>query len=69
MSMNQIRKTRGVPAKRGGRVKFTGCEIPKFGTIRSAKHGYLMIVLDGEKHTRPYHPTWKLEYLESSSVQ
>lgn len=63
--MTQIRQTRGVPAKRGGRVKYTGHldGRPREGTIKSAKDGYLYIILDGEKFARPYHPTWKLEYL------
>ncbi len=58
-----IREGRGVPAKRGGRVRYTGGKSPQLGTIRSAKNGYLRIQLDGEKYIGSYHPTWELEYL------
>lgn len=62
--MNYIRRTYGVPAKRGGRVRYTGgLKGPRFGTIRSARGGYLRIQLDGDKWTGNYHPTWELEYL------
>jgi len=67
MSMANIRRTRGVPAKRGGRVIYTGRGEPLKGTIRSARGGYLMILLDGEKHAGAYHPTWELEYLKAKS--
>lgn len=61
--MEQIRRTRGVPAKRGGRVRYTGGKTPQFGTIRSARNGYLRIMLDGGNFPLPFHPTWELEYL------
>lgn len=57
--MDYIRRTYGVPAKRGGRVEYAG----KLGTIKSASGAYLMILLDGEKIVKPYHPTYKLKYL------
>ncbi len=62
MSIEQIRKTRGVAAKRGGRVTYTGGEKPVGGTIKSARGGYLMILLDGDKHPKTFHPTWELKY-------
>lgn len=63
--MAQIRESRQVPAKRGGRVRYTGGQDgPRFGTIKSARGGYLMILLDGDKFARTFHPTWELEYLE-----
>lgn len=39
MSMDYIRKTYGVPAKRGGRVIYTGSALHKAigGTIKSAR--------------------------------
>ena len=61
MSMEQIRKTRGVPAKRGMRVFYESKQ--RFGTIKSASGGYLRILLDGDKYAGNYHPTWKLKYL------
>ncbi|MEV0367544.1 hypothetical protein [Nocardia fusca] len=62
MSMQYVRWYYGVPAKRGGRVRYTGEGEPRLGTITSADHR-LRIRLDGEKHTRIFHPTWELEYL------
>lgn len=63
MSMEYIRKTYDVPAKRGGRVEYTGRGRSDFGTIRSARGGYLRIQIDGFKHALSFHPTWKLRYL------
>ena len=64
MSMEQIRKSRGVPAKRGGRVLYKGkVNNWREGTIVGARGGYLQIRLDGDKHAGSYHPTWMLEYL------
>ena len=53
-----------VPARRGGRVEYTGCGKSELGTITSAANGRLNIRLDGVKHTMPFHPTWKLRYLD-----
>lgn len=60
--LERIGKTRNVPAKLGGKVIYTGTGAPQSGTITGAKHGYVMIRLDGEKLAKPYHPTWELEY-------
>ncbi len=64
MSLHWIRKTYGVPARRGFRVEYTGRPAPILGTITGANGGRLKIRLDGEKHSRSYHPTWELRYLE-----
>ncbi|MBN8955000.1 MAG: hypothetical protein J0H17_00070 [Rhizobiales bacterium] len=64
MSIAWIRKAYGVPAKRGGRVEYTGEGKPEFGTIAGAKGSHLSIKLDSCKHTMPFHPTWKIRYLE-----
>ncbi len=62
--VDYIRRYYGVNAKRGGRVRYTGGQKgERFGTIKSARGGYLRIVLDGDKHAGNFHPTWKLEYL------
>lgn len=63
MSLAYIRDYYGVPAKRGGRVLYTGCGQEEYGTIKSANGAHLNILLDGHKHVNPFHPTWKLEYL------
>ncbi|WP_426237377.1 hypothetical protein [Pseudomonas sp. TWP3-2] len=62
MSMEYVRKSYGVPAKRGMRVLYTGCGRHEYGTIRSARNGRLMIRLDASKLTMPFHPTWELAY-------
>lgn len=64
MSLQWIRKHYGVPAKRGGRVEYAGGKKPEFGTIAGASGSRLSIRLDGVKHTMPFHPTWKLRYLD-----
>lgn len=64
MSMKHVRKAYSVPAKRGGRVEYTGEGKPELGTICSASNGRLNIRLDRFKHAMPFHPTWELRYLE-----
>lgn len=59
MSATYIRNYYKVPAKRGMRVVANG----RPGTIVSFPGAYLGIRLDGEKRTRRYHPTWRIEYL------
>lgn len=55
-----VRRTYGVPAYNGVRVIAYG----KPGTIvkPQAPDHYVHILLDGEKHDRPYHPTDDIEY-------
>ena len=70
MSMEYIRKTYGVPARRGARVEYFPDKVghaPWRGTITSASGGYLHIRRDGDKHTYPadFHPEWGLTYLDS----
>lgn len=59
--MDWIRKTYGVDARRGMKVKVDG----KAGVIVSAKNGYIMVRFDGKKRSEPCHPTWRVEYEES----
>lgn len=66
MSIDWVRKTYSVPAKVGGRVEYTGDGKSEFGTITSATNGRLNIRLDGIKHPMPFHPTWKLRYLDAT---
>ena len=64
MSMACIRKTYGVPAKRGGRVVYLEGEKRRtLGIITGARYGYLRIRLDGVSYSQNYHPTYNLEYL------
>ncbi len=64
MTIAWVRKSYDVPAKRGGRVEYTGGDKPKFGTITGATGPHLRIRLDGACWSRPFHPTWKLRYLD-----
>jgi hypothetical protein len=66
MSMEYIRKHYGVPAKRGGKVRFApygnrylACE----GVIVGSRGAHLKIRMGDEKRAGIYHPTCDLEYL------
>ncbi|TJW49399.1 MAG: hypothetical protein E5X65_33920 [Mesorhizobium sp.] len=65
MSMDWVRTYYGVPAKRGGRVEYTGEGKPELGTICSASNGRLNIRLVRFKHPMPFHPLWELRYLDA----
>jgi len=64
MSLAYIRAAYGVPAKRGGRVKYGD----QYGTITSARGPYLRVRFEGETYPRLLHPTWHVEYLHAESV-
>lgn len=57
-----IRSYYGVPAKKGGKVVFDG----KPGVITGYRNASLLVRLDGEKHSVPVHPTWRMEYLDGA---
>lgn len=63
MSMKYIRERYGVPAKKGGRVRYTGGDKPIEGTITSTDGPHLRIRLDGNRWVDYFHPVWELEYL------
>lgn len=70
-SFSYINSTYKLNVKRGTRVRYTGSKAAKsvgglLGTITSASGTYLMIRLDGEKKSQPYHPTWELEVLKDA---
>lgn len=68
MSMEWVRSTYGVPAKRGGRVRLLdgfGAAAGKEGTITSATNR-INVRLDDDGYASPFHPTWELEYLDPS---
>ncbi|WP_377297495.1 hypothetical protein [Rhizobium sp. SGZ-381] len=70
MSMEWVRKNYGVPAKRGGRVEYTGDKSgPRLGTITASVGPRIRIRLDGDKDALIYHPTWELRYLDAPSPQ
>ena len=68
MSIDWIRRQYGVPAKKGGRVEYTGGGNVQPGTIKSASGPHLMILLDGSRHAMPFHPTWELRYLDAEDA-
>jgi len=62
MTLKYIRETYKVPANRGERVViFSGQK----GTIKSARGGHLMILVDGQKIAKPFHPTWNIDYFSN----
>lgn len=68
MSLKYIRATYGVPAKRGGQVRYTNERGDIINcTIKSAKGGRLRVLIDDRvPHYRGrllLHPTWHVEYL------
>ena len=69
MSMDYIRTTYGVPAKRGGRIAY-GCEGIglRTGTIIGSRGGYLRIRLDGDKVARNYNPDWNMIYMTPNAA-
>ncbi len=71
MSMKWIRENYDVPAKRGGRVIYTGGKTDERATIMSARNGSLRIRFDGSAHTHPlpFHPTWELRYLDAATIR
>ena len=62
MSMQYIRKYYGVPAKRGGRIVYTGGYLPREGTIVGSIGAHLKLRLDGDNKASAFHPTWEIEY-------
>lgn len=69
MSLAYVRKAYQVPAKRGGRVRYTGEGRDEFGTIVGAAGGHLRIRLDGVRHSMPFHPTWEIKYLNPEALR
>jgi len=64
--MDYVRAMYAVPARRGGRVLVNGWP----GRITSAgPGGRLRILMNGEKHTRVFHPTDPaLKYIERAAA-
>ena len=64
MSMPEIRRRYGVPAKRGARVTFEG----KGATITSARGHHLRLRFDDPRVAEPvggiFHPLWEIDYLD-----
>lgn len=74
MSMDDIRNTYGVPAKRGMRVRYTDQSGAIWnGRITSARNQYLRVLVDdrvdGYRGRLLLHPTWRVEYLKVPHAQ
>lgn len=67
MSIDYIRDTYRVPAKIGGRVRYTGDGAPQIGTIVGSRNAHIMVLIDGDAKPAEYHPTWEMEYLPEES--
>lgn len=69
MSMEYIRRTYGVPAKRGNKVAFnpTGY-VRSIGVIIGSRGQYLRVRWDGDGATHTLHPTWRVEYLKTPNA-
>ena len=61
MSLAYIRKSYGVPAKRGAKVLYQG----KPAVITSGPRSYLRLRFEHETRAtrKVYHPTWQIQYL------
>jgi hypothetical protein len=64
MTAAYVRDYYKVPAKRGMRVVADG----KPGVITGFAGARLRIRLDGEKHSAPWHPTWRIHYLTADGI-
>ncbi len=66
--MRYIRDTYKVPAKCGGRLRFTpdGNQLLAHeGVIVGSRGAYLRVRMENQKRVGTYHPTWEIEYLET----
>jgi hypothetical protein len=63
VSLEYIQNYYKVPAKVGARVKYMG----RPGTITGSRGPHIRILLDGDKCSSIYHPTWKIEYLREET--
>mgnify|MGYP001214948660 FL=1 len=61
MSLEYIRNTYKVPAKKGQRVLYTGGGAAIGGTIVGSRDASLRVRTD-DGHTGFYHPTWEMQY-------
>lgn len=68
MSLDYIRNHYSVPARKGGRIEYTGGKVAALGTITGAEGAHLLVKMDGSKCSQPYHPTWKLRYLDGDAA-
>jgi hypothetical protein len=68
-SADYIRRTYGIPAKRGARIAFnhTG---RRLGTITGFRGACILVRFDDDqfrKYPTALHPTWEVEYLDGGA--
>lgn len=61
-----VRSSYGVPARRGGRVEYTGKGKIQLGTITGASGNHILIRLDDVGFPQPFHPILSLRYLDAT---
>ena len=69
MSMEYIRRTYGVPARRGALIEHNPDGINFTGRIVGSKGAYLRVRMDGATRIWTLHPTWRVEYLKTPNVR
>lgn len=66
MSLDYINKSYKLNLREGTRALYSGegraGRGPRFGTVIGANGARVLIRLDGDEGSFPYHPTWRLEY-------
>ena len=67
MSMDYIRRTYGVPAKRGARIRFDGVfgQFGITGCVIGSRNQYLRVRMDSTGLIWTLHPTWQVQYLKT----
>lgn len=69
MSLEYIRKTYQVPARRGGRIRFCPCAgINRIGFVIGARGKYLRVRFADMRRPVLLHPTWAMEYIDVEGV-
>lgn len=67
-SFEWVNQNYGLSVRHGQRVKYTGRPgVELFGKVTGVEGGYVMIKLDGQRHSFHYHPTWELSYLDEQA--
>lgn len=59
-----IKEYYNVPADEGVKVRFES----KPGVITGSLGAHILVKLDGESESRPYHPTWHMEYVDNTEA-
>lgn len=69
MSMQRIREQYGVPAKRGGEVRFRGERAVILSADPTGAYLWLELPWGSTKRVGPVHPTWEMDYLDGEGVR